>query len=64
MRLPPVAPGRKSWLFVGSDRGGQRAAAMYSLMVIARLNNIDPRVWLAGMLGRIGDHIGGASVLH
>lgn len=47
---------RKSWLFAGSDRGGQRAAAMYSLMVTARLNDIDPRAWLADVLGRIGDH--------
>jgi hypothetical protein len=51
-----MALGRKSWLFAGSDRGGQRAAAMYSLMVTARLNDIDPRAWLADVLGRIGDH--------
>jgi transposase len=60
--LRGIALGRKSWLFAGSDRGGQRAAAMYSLMVTAKLNNIDPRVWLADVLGRIGDHP--ASRLH
>jgi hypothetical protein len=54
--LRGVALGRKSWLFAGSDRGGQRAAAMYSLMVTARLNNVDPQAWLADVLGRIGDH--------
>lgn len=54
--LRGIALGRKSWLFAGSDRGGQRAAAMYSLMVTARLNNVDPRTWLADVLGRIGDH--------
>ena len=54
--LRGIALGRKSWLFAGSDRGGQRAAAMYSLMVTARLNNIDPRTWLADVLRRIGDH--------
>jgi len=54
--LRGIALGRKAWLFAGSDRGGERAAAMYSLMVTARLNNIDPRAWLADVLDRIGDH--------
>ena len=54
--LRGIALGRKSWLFAGSDRGGQRAAAMYSLMITARLNDIDPRAWLADVLARIGDH--------
>ena len=40
--LRGIALGRKSWLFAGSDRGGQRAAFMYSLIVTAKLNNIDP----------------------
>jgi transposase len=53
---------RKSWLFAGSDRGGERAAAMYSLVVTARLNSIDPRAWLADVLDRIADHP--ASRLH
>ena len=54
--LRGIALGRKSWLFAGSDRGGQRAAAMYSLIITAKLNDIDPRAWLADVLGRIGDH--------
>ena len=54
--LRGVAVGRKAWLFAGSDRGGERAAAMYSLIVTAKLNNVDPRAWLADALGRIADH--------
>ena len=38
-----IALGRKSWLFAGSDRGGQRAAVMYSLIVSAKMNDIDPQ---------------------
>ena len=53
---------RKSWLFAGSDRGGERAAAMYSLIATASLNNVDPRAWLADVLARIADHP--ASLLH
>jgi transposase len=60
--LRGVALGRKAWLFAGSDRGGERAAAMYSLVVTARLNDIDPRAWLADVLDRIADHP--ASRLH
>ena len=51
-----VALGRKSWLFAGSDRGGQRAAAMYSLIYTAKLNGIDPQAWLADVLERINGH--------
>jgi transposase len=51
-----VALGRKSWLFCGSDRGGQRAAVMYSLIGTARLNGVDPQAWLADVLARIADH--------
>jgi transposase len=54
--LRGIALGRKSWLFAGSDRGGDRAAAMYSLIVTARLNGVDPRAWLADVLARIADH--------
>ena len=50
-----VALGRRSWLFCGSDRGGQRAAAMYSLIVSAKMNDIDPQAWLADVLARIND---------
>jgi transposase len=53
--LRGVALGRKAWLFAGSDRGGERAAAMYSLIVTARLNDVDPRAWLADVLRRIAD---------
>ncbi|MEA2962341.1 MAG: hypothetical protein QOI46_2439 [Alphaproteobacteria bacterium] len=54
--LRGIALGRKSWLFAGSDRGGQRAAAMYSLIVTAKMNNIDPQAWLADVLARIAEH--------
>jgi len=60
--LRGVALGRKAWLFAGSDRGGERAAAMYSLIVTAKLNDVDPRAWLANVLRRIADHP--ASRLH
>ena len=60
--LRGVALGRKAWLFAGSDRGGERAAAMYSLIMTAKLNDIDPRAWLANVLRRISDHP--ASRLH
>ncbi len=51
--LRGVALGRKSWLFAGSDRGGDRAAFVYSLIVTAKLNDIDPQAWLADVLGRL-----------
>jgi transposase len=51
-----IALGRKSWLFCGSDRGGRRAAAMYSLIVTAKMNGIDPQVWLTDVLARIASH--------
>jgi hypothetical protein len=54
--LRGVALGRKAWLFAGSDRGGERAAAMYSLLATAKLNRVDPRAWLADVLARIADH--------
>jgi transposase len=54
--LRGVALGRKAWLFAGSDRGGERAAAMYSLIATAKLNDVDPRAWLADVLARIADH--------
>ncbi len=50
-----VALGRKAWLFAGSDRGGDRAAFMHSLIVTAKLNDVDPQVWLADVLARIAD---------
>jgi transposase len=54
--LRGIALGRKSWLFAGSDRGGQSAAAMYSLIVTCKLNDVDPQAWLADVLARIADH--------
>ena len=60
--LRGVALGRRAWLFCGSDRGGERAAAMYTLIVTAKMNGADPRAWLADVLRRINDHP--ASRLH
>jgi transposase len=57
-----IALGRKSWLFAGSDRGGERAAAVYTLIATAKLNGVDPQAWLADILRRIVDHP--ASRLH
>jgi transposase len=54
--LRGIALGRKSWLFCGSDRGGRRAAAMYSLIVSAKMNDVDPQAWLADVLARIAAH--------
>jgi transposase len=54
--LRGIALGRKSWLFAGSDRGGQRAAMMYSLIVTAKMNDVDPQAWLADVLSRIAEH--------
>jgi transposase len=54
--LRGIALGRKSWMFCGSDRGGQRAAAMYSLIVTAKMNDVDPQAWLADVLARIAGH--------
>jgi hypothetical protein len=54
--LRGIALGRRSWLFAGSDRGGQRAAMMYSLIVTAKMNDVDPQAWLADVLGRIAGH--------
>jgi hypothetical protein len=54
--LRTLALGRKSWLFAGSDRGGDRAAIMYTLIGTAKLNDIDPQAWLADVLKRIAEH--------
>jgi transposase len=54
--LRGIALGRKSWLFAGSDRGGERAAVMYTLIQTARLNDVDPQAWLADVFARINDH--------
>jgi hypothetical protein len=54
LRCVPL--GRKAWLFCGSDRGGQRAAVLYTLIQSAKLNDVDPQAWLADVLARIADH--------
>jgi len=51
-----VACGRKNYLFLGSDRGGERAATMYSLMETAKLNGIDPEAYLRRVLAVIADY--------
>ena len=53
--LRGFALGRKSWLFAGSDRGAERAAAMTTLIMTAKLNDVDPLAWLADVLARIAD---------
>ena len=51
--LRGFALGRKAWLFAGSDRGADRAAAMVTLIATAKLNDVDPQAWLADVLARI-----------
>jgi hypothetical protein len=51
-----IALGRKNYLFAGSDAGGDRAAAIYSLIETAKLNGLDPEAWLRDVLARIADH--------
>jgi transposase len=53
--LRGLALGRKSWLFAGSDRGADRAATMITLITTAKLNDVDPLVWLADVLTRIAE---------
>jgi hypothetical protein len=48
-----VPLGRKAWLFCGSDRGGQCAAILYTLIQTAKLNDVDPQAWLADVLARM-----------
>ena len=54
--LRAVALGRKNYLFAGSDSGGERAAAIYSLIGTAKLNGIDPEAYLRLVLKNIADH--------
>jgi hypothetical protein len=54
--LRAVALGRKNYLFVGSDCGGERAAAIYSLIGSAKLNSLDPELYLRTVLAQIADH--------
>ena len=54
--LRAVAIGRKNYLFAGSDSGGERAAAIYSLVGSAKLNGLDPEAYLRHVLEHIADH--------
>ena len=54
--LRVVALGRKNFLFAGSDSGGERAAAIYSLLGSAKLNGLDPEIYLQHIFERIADH--------
>jgi transposase len=54
--LRAIAVGRNNWTFCGSDTGGERAAAIYTLIETAKLNDVDPRAWLADVLARLQDH--------
>ena len=54
--LRRVAVGRRNWTFAGSDEGGRRAAAVYSLIETCQLNDVDPYAWLADILARLPDH--------
>jgi hypothetical protein len=60
--LRSIALGRRAWLFAGSDRGGERAASIYSLIATAKLNGVDPQAWIADVLRRVANHP--ASRLH
>jgi transposase len=54
--IRPLAVGRRNWTFAGSDAGGRRAAAMYTLIETCKLNDVDPRAWLADVLARLPEH--------
>jgi transposase len=54
--LRAIAVGRKNWTFAGSDEGGRRAAAIYTLIATAKLNDVDPQAWLADVLARMLDY--------
>jgi transposase len=51
-----LATGRRNWTFAGSDEGGRRAAAIYTLIETAKLNDVDPLAWLAHVLAHLQDH--------
>jgi transposase len=54
--IRPIAIGRKNWLFAGSDKGGERAAGILSLIETAKLGGIDPEAYLRTVLTKIADH--------
>ena len=54
--LRGVAVGRRNWTFAGSDAGGHRAAAVYTLVETCKMNDVDPQAWLADVLARLPDY--------
>lgn len=54
--LRGFALGRKAWLFAGSERGAERASIVATLIMTAKLNDVDPQAWLADVLARTADH--------
>ena len=54
--IRPIAVGRRNWTFAGSDAGGHRAAAMYTLIETCRMNDVDPHAWLADIIARLPSH--------
>ena len=54
--LRSVALGRRNWTFAGSQRGADRAAVMLTVITTCRLNDVDPKAWLADVLARIADY--------
>jgi transposase len=54
--IRPLTLGRRNWTFAGSDRGAERAAAIYTLLQTTKLNDVDPQAWLADVLSRIASH--------
>ena len=54
--LRGIAVGRHNWTFAGSDRGGERAAAIYTLIETCKLCDVDPRAWLADILSRLQNY--------
>ena len=55
-QIRPIAMGRKNWTFAGSDEGGRRGAAIYTLIQTCKLNDVDPQAWLADVLARLQDY--------
>jgi transposase len=55
-KVRALAIGRGNWTFCGSDAGGHRAAAVYTLVETCKLNDVDPQAWLAYVLAKLPDH--------
>ena len=54
--MRPIAIGRRNWTFAGSDAGGHREAAIYSLIETAKIHGLDPKAYLRDVISRIADH--------